>query len=314
MEERKLEVLTFSISTKEDRKKKLNMASIEGVDLIDTFYNNFIKYIDLLELDERNKRVVKIGNKFHKPKDIRSVSGIFETGKYGKEERVVDVLQKEIEPVFTIQKNHVVPKPFFFLVCFPTLKDEGLIILEREGQYGIKFIFTYLFHTFIEANFPKHVVRISNFIDDNIVKNFIQKGDYNSISLTRNSLPEDIADRYGLGKFETDDFIIELTIKAKGKKHILGSAKKKVLELFKSSPKGFFQSESFTELGFDENASVKVNATYNSSKRTIDLSKTMKFKPYYNINVELNESGHSDFKSIEQEAKDLIKDLNLDLF
>lgn len=314
MEERKLEVLKFNISTKEDRKTKVNMSSIDGVDLLDTFFKHFIQFIESLEPNERTKRVVKLGDSFNKPKGIRTVSGILETGKYGKEEKVVDVTKKDIEAVFKIHKNHSVQKPFFFLVCIPRIKDEGLIILEREGQFGIKSLFTFLFHTFVEANFPLHIVQYSNFVDDEVVKNFIQNGAYNSISLTRTSLPQDIADRYGLEMFENNDYVIELSIKAKGKKHITGDSRKRIREVFESNPDGFFSSESFTQLGFDENAVVKVNATYRNSKRTIDLSQTMRFRPYYDINVDLNETGHSSFDSIEQEAVKLMKDFNLDLF
>ena len=314
MEERKLEVLKFSISTKDDRKTKVNMSSIDGVDLLDIFFKHFIQFIESLEPDERTKRVVKLGDSFNKPKGVRSISGIIETGKYGKEEKVVDVNKKDIDAVFKIHKNHSVQKPFFFLICIPRIKNEGLIILEREGQFGIKALFTFLFHTFVEQNFPLHIVQYSNFIDDQIVKNYIEKGAYNSISLTRTSLPQDIADRYGLEMFENNDYIIELSIKAKGKKHITGDARKKVKEIFESNPDGFFSSESFTQLGFDENATVKVNATYKNSKRTIDLSQTMRFRPYYDINVELNDTGHSSFNSIEQEAINLMNDFNLDLY
>ena len=182
MEERKLEVLKFSISTKDDRKTKVNMSSIDGVDLLDTFYKNFIQYIESIEPDDKTKRVVKIGDSFNKPKGVRTVTGILETGKYGKEEKVVDVTKKDIEAVFKIHKNHSVQKPFFYFVCIPRIKNEGLIILEREGQFGIKSLFTYLFHTFVEINFPLHIVQFSNFVDDVVVKNYIQNGAYNSIS------------------------------------------------------------------------------------------------------------------------------------
>jgi hypothetical protein len=237
-----------------------------------------------------------------------------ETGKYGKEENVVDKDKKDDVPVFKIHKNHAVQKPFFFLVCIPEIKKDGLIILEREGNYGIKSIFTHLFKKFIEQNFENIVVTFTNFIDDQIVKKYINDGAYNTIKLTRDSLPEDVAERYGLEKFQTDDFIVELTIKTKGKRRITGDARKKIQEIFEENPDGFFSSEEFGKLGFDNSATVKVNSTYRNSTRTIDLSDTMKFRPYYDIIVELNETGHSDFTSIESEAIKLMEDFNLDLY
>ena len=59
---------------------------------------------------------------------------------------------------------------------------------------------------------------------------------------------------------------------------------------------------------------MKVNYTYNNSQRTIDLSDTMKFKPYYVVEISINATGHSEFKSIEKEALNLLKDFNLDLY
>jgi hypothetical protein len=320
MEERKLEVLRFSIAKRENRKAKLLMSSIDGVDLIDNVFENFVRFIDNLPPDDKNKRVVQLGKKqdkstyFHKKSDIRSISGILQTGKYGKEENVVDKDRKDDTPVFRIHKNHAVPKPFFFLICISDKKKDGLVILEREGGYGIKSIFIRLFKMFIDQNFKDLAVSFTNFIDDEIVKKYISDGAYNSIKLTRDSLPEDVAERYGLEKFQTNDFVVELTIKAKGKRRIMGNARKRIQDMFEENPDGFFASEEFGKLGFDNSATVKVNSTYRDSRRTIDLSDTMKFRPYYDILVELNDAGHSQFESIEYEAIKLLEDFNLDLY
>jgi len=296
------------------------MKSIDGIDLIDNVFHNFIKYIDDFPADEKNKRIVQFGKRddsktfFEIKRKIRSVTGIIETGRYGKEENVIDISKKDEAPVFTIHKNHSVQKPFFFLICIPEIKNEGIIILERDGQYGIKSIFTHLFRKFVELNFEDYSVNFANFIDKQIIKNYIEKGGYNTIKLTRSSLPDDVAERYGLESYQTNDFVVELIIKARGKRRIGGLARKKIQEMFESSPDSFFSSEEFSKLGFDEYASIKVNSTYNDSSRTIDLSDTMKFRPYYEIMVNLNNTGHSDFNSIETAAINLMDDFNLDFY
>lgn len=320
MTERKLEVLRFSIVNKEDKCVKLNMSKIDKIDLLEYIYTSFVPFIEKLPLDERSKRIVQLGKKsdssiyFHKKTDFRSISGILETGIYGKEENVIDIDKKDDIPVFKIKKNHAVQKPFYFLICVPEIKEDGLIILERDGHYGIKTVFTLLFSRFIQQNFEGFEINFTNFIDDEIIKNYINDGEYKQIQLTRNSLPEDVADRYGLEKFETDDFVVELTIRSKGKRKIKGNARKQIIELFEDKPNGFFSSEVFAKMGFDESAIIKVKSTYLNSTRTIDLSDTMRFKPYYNIFVELNEAEQSDFTSIESEAIKLINDFKLDLY
>lgn len=319
MEERKLEALQFSFAHKDEKGKKIVMSTINGIDLLDYFFTDFVKFIDDFEPPEKTKRIVQFGRKenqttsFNKKSDKRSITGIIETGIYGKEENVIDISKKDVT-VFTIHKNHSVQKPFFFLICIPQIKSDGFVLLERDGQFGIKSIFTHLFKKFVEIAFKDYVVTFTNYIDDKIIEKFITDGGYNTIKLTRNSLPVDVAERYGLESFQTDDFVVELTIKAKGKRRILGLARKNVIDIFKSSPNGFFSSEEFCKMGFDDKATIKVKSTYKDSSRTIDLSDTMKFAPYYKIEVDLNDSGHSNFNSIESEAIKLLDQFNLDLY
>lgn len=320
MEKRNLEVIKFHLSPKGDKKEKVLMSEIGDEDLIDIVFNEFVSYIDDYPTDERNKRVVKLlknvdGNSFFKRKNnTRTICGIIETGRYGKEENVVDVDKADGEPVFKIHKNHSVQKPFFFLVCISNLKKDGIIILEREGVLGIKQVFTRVLKDFIKSKFEDYTLHLSNFIDNQIVKNYIEKGDYNSIKLIRHSLPADVAERYGLDRLETDDFVLELTIRTKGKRKILGNSRKRIIEMFENSVSGFFVSEELSDVGFDEKSIVKVNSTFNDSTRTIDMSDTMKFKPYYEVNIDINDSGHSEFQSIEKEALNLLADFNLDLY
>ena len=320
MEQRNLEVIKFHLSPKGDKKEKILMSEIEDEDLIDIVFNEFVPFIDDYPTDERNKRVVKLlkqdnGNSFFKKKDgTRTISGVIETGKYGKEENVVDVDKTDNEPVFKIHKNHSVQKPFFFLVCISNLKKDGIIILERDGVLGIKQVFTRLLKDFIKSKFEDYTLHLTNFIDQQIVKNYIEKGEYNSIKLIRHSLPNDVAERYGLDRLETEDFFLELTIKTKGRRKILGNSRRRIQEIFENSASGFFVSEELNDVGFDEKSIVKVNSTYNNSSRTIDLSDTMKFKPYYEVDVDINATGHSEFNSIEKEALNLLEDFNLDLY
>lgn len=320
MEKRNLEVIKFHLSPKGDKKEKIIMSKIGDEDLLNIVFNEFIPFIDNYPTDERNKRVVKLfkeddGNTFFKKKEnTRTITGIIETGKYGKEENVVDINKTDNKPIFKIYKNHSVQKPFFFLICISNLKKDGILILERDGVLGIKQVFTRLLQDFVKSKFEDYVLRFTNFIDDQVVKNYINKGEFNFIKLTRNSLPIDVAEKYGLNKFETDNFVLELTIKTKGKRAILGNSRRRIQEMFEDSASGFFVSQELQSIGFDNKSIVKVNSTYNNSSRTIDLSDTMKFKPYYEVKIDINTTGHSEFNSIEKEALNLLEDFNLDLY
>ena len=317
METRNIEIHTFSLfDSKTKERVKLN--DINGVDLLDVIFEGFVKFIDSFPVDEHNKRVVNFYKEndrvlFRKSNNKRLITGKIETGRYGKEENVKDVNHKENGVAFKIYKNHAVQKPFFFMISVPENKDKGFILLEREGQYGIKEIFVRLFKLYLKSFDDYYWVRFENFIDKEVVNNYINNGEYNSISVTRNSLPAEVSDRYGLGKFDTDDFTIELKIKAKSNKKISGTAKQRIKKIFENKLDGFFVAKEFDSLGFDESSKIKVNSTYRNSPRTIDLGDTMKFRPYYEINVEINDKGHSEFGSIQTEAIELLNEFNLDI-
>ncbi|MBN2598185.1 MAG: hypothetical protein JXR82_15520 [Marinifilaceae bacterium] len=199
------------------------------------------------------------------------------------------------------------------MICLPKNKKDGFLLMERDGPFGIKEVFVTVLRKFINANFKKHTVAFSQYVDDEIVKNIVTKGDLNSIQITRNSLPGDIAEKYGLGRYETDDFSIELKIKAKGKQKIVGDARKKIIQMFDENPQGFFSFDGFDEVGFSKACTIKVNSTYNNATRTIDLQDTMKFRPYYEIRIEIDTDGHSNFDSIDQNALELLEELNIEI-
>ncbi|WP_435138872.1 hypothetical protein [Formosa sp. A9] len=319
-EKRNLEVLNFYISPKGKRKEKILLSDFLGEDFLNVLFNDFVPFLDRYPRDENNKRVFKLfkegddASYFSIDSTYRSITGIVETGKYGKEENVVDSNKPNDKPVFKINKNHAVQKPFFFLVCVSNKKTDNLLILERDGVLGIKQVFTKFLKDFISTRYPDYRLHVYNFIDTEIIKNYITKGDYKSITLSRNSLPHDVAERYNLNHFESRDFIVELKIKTKGSNFINGYSKKRILEIFANEKSGFFTSEELKQVGFDDKSTIKVDSRYNNSKRVINLSETMKFRPYYDILVNINPAGHSEFDSIETEAFNLIDELQLELY
>jgi hypothetical protein len=84
--------------------------------------------------------------------------------------------------------------------------------------------------------------------------------------------------------------------------------------MFEKDIKGFFTSQQLKDVGFDKKSTLKVKSTYNNSTRKIDLSDTMKFKPYYEIDVKINGDGHSEYDSIEEKALELLDGFSLDLY
>jgi hypothetical protein len=320
MEKRNLEVIKFHISPRGDAKDQLDMSDIQGIDLLDDSFKNFVSFIDNYPKDDKKKQVVKIPKgedgkaSFKKKNNYRTITGIIETGKYGKNQKVYDSNDVNGKPVFEITKDQSVPRPFFFLICISDLKKDGLIILERDGSLGIKYVFSKIWRDFIKSRTEKTFIHYTNFIDKEVVNQFIKKGSFNEINLTRHSLPQDIADRYGLDRLEKDNYVLELTLRTKKGNTIIGKSRKRILKMFEKDIKGFFTSQELKDVGFDNKSTLKVKSTYKNSTRKIDLSDTMKFKPYYEIDVKINSDGHSEYESIEKKALELLDGFSLDLY
>lgn len=196
------------------------------------------------------------------------------------------------------------------MIIIPKNKKTGFLLFEREGNFSCKKIFCRALHSLVKEKLSGLIFKDENFIEDEIIKNFIEKGDYNSISISRKNLPKDLCDKY-LGEYEDGgEYEIQLVIKTKKGTDFKDFTKKKVLENMEKYD-GFFNSKEFQNMGFDDTTNLKVVSTLEGTTKTIDLSDTMKIRPYYSIDVKLDKKGFADFDSIRDESVKLVKSLNL---
>lgn len=322
MEKRQLEIHQFTIRNKNDKEKaNVPLFNIEGDDLLNVIYNKFVGYVKGIGKGElESKSVVRFKKDNNNKPQLyllptkRILFGKINTGYFGKIDDVFNIDNDNDEPDYVIKENQSVQKPFYFMICIPNLKDTGYIILEREGTSGIKQIFSWLFEKFVRETLHDYRVDITHFIEENIIKRYITDGQYSSITLTRNSLPADVAERYGLERYDTNDYTIELKITAKNGKKIGVLAKHRILSIFKGDRIGYFTDTLFPKIGFDKNSTIKIKSNFNNAVRTVNLDDTMKFKPYYDIDVELDERNYSELNSIHSEAVKLIESLGLELY
>ncbi|MCG9909876.1 MAG: hypothetical protein MH137_01130 [Flavobacteriales bacterium] len=317
-EKRTVEVHQFQIERKESPRRK----SIIHFNAIDNFQNivrNFTQIIDEFGVDDNQKRVANIlknpeGESILYMNESKGfISGIISSGSYGKEESVVDVEDIETE-VFSIKKNHAVKKPFYFLICISPLKDTGFIIMERQGSNSINSLISFFMYKLISEKYPNNKIIIRNFIEDDVAKKYVADGKYKEVALIRSFLPADVADRYDLGNFDTSDYTIKLSIKPNKNKTFPIATKNKLVKILESKQIGFFTSEQFEELGFDDNSKIQVVSQFNGRQRTVNLSGSMKIRPYYEIEVNVDASGNTNYHSIHSECIQLLNSFGLELF
>jgi len=318
MEKRKLEVYTFNLFEKRKPDTKIDFKDVFGKDLFSTVHKGLINFLDDLPPKFIGGKTIKIAQNgngksiLEKNESLKIISGKLKIGDDDGKEQTFVTADKKKDLVYTKKKGVSAERPFFFMMLFPENKKYGFIVLEREGKHSCKRTFIQAFKIFVRERFSNLIVRESNFIEDEVVKNYLTKGKYNSIKIIRQHLPKELSDKY-LGEFHSEgDYEIQLNIVPKKKTTFPKSTKRKILKSIETYD-GFFESPDFKDIGFDENTNIKVESTYDGNTKTIDLSDTMKIRPYYVVDVEINDQGFSKYKSIKSQAINLIKGFNLDL-
>jgi hypothetical protein len=317
-ENRTIEIHTFRIHQNGKPNSFYNFDNIEGQDLYKQISERFIKFIDKkTDLGKYKKSTYHIKEKdeeysqyWAKSDKNQILQGYLSTGSYGTEQDIYDTINKVSAGKKT--KNQALMMPFFFLISISKKKDTGFIILERIGPYGINSIFHRIFKEFVKEINPKLYTTFNAHVDSDVIREYVTEGDLNQITLTKKSLHADVSKRLNVSEFDTEDFTVQLLIKAKNKTSFTNSgARKKVVESLDKDYKNFFVGEDFEKLGFDEDTNISIVSNLNGSKKTFDLSNTMKMRPYYIIESELNSKGYSDFKSMSKNCITFMKE-NLD--
>ena len=261
--------------------------------------------------DTNNNQDIELYFEINKNK--RYICGKLSKGNYGQKGAVID---EKDQTVFAIEKNHCVPKPYFFFIVLPKNKDRGFIVTEQEGSSGIAYPFSQMIREFFKEKFQDMSITIKDYIEQPIVNKYIQDGSYKAVIMTT-TLPKNIEDKYGVNSYEKNKYTIELKIKANNKNGICGNIKTKIQQLFNGESEKFLN---FEEIGFNEseegkrNYSIKVLSQVNGRERTIRMNDMNKIISGYDINVTEDSDGYSDFKSIKKATYDLLNGLNLDIF
>ena len=312
-----IEVFTFKIR-KHRTSDFLSFADEPDLyELLANDENNFTNFIDtnLTGDIEQAQRTVRIPQKVegysfhHHNNKARYICGIIETGLYGKEYEIANKDDpKNVE--FRVGKNSAIIKPFFYYIMIPRTGDKGLMILERTDNDGIYPLMRIILTSFINYHYGVengYTVEKTNLIL-NYYLNELLEGKYNSISVSANSLKKDIADRY-FGFLNSENFSVEFKLKIKGNLDL--DQEKAIRKMIKSGDY-FFDSSDLKSI-FEE-ASTKVVSTVGSGKqarqRTFYLNEEQRnmIRPYYDIEVEKNAHGFSDYISIKEKVKEFIKE------
>lgn len=306
----KLEAYTVRIRPANSKEQYLTLSNFGGNDLYEIF-QEYLAHLDVLDKDEKLKKAIRLNQENLTFQDTRKrVSGLFACGGYGLESDIFSLEDSSLKTKKEV--NDVDAIPFYFLLHVPRNLNVAFLLLQRTGIFGISTIMHKTLYKFIRDNYPEYVIEFSPLISRALVDEYLENGSVKELILRRYSPPEDKAETLTMGEYKEKIHSVELRIKAKGYfENILGRVNQ-----YLANPNGvFFDVPELNAIGFDENVKYSVVAEVDGAQRTFNLSDIMKLQPYYNVHhqLEIMDSGHPEFGSIDHVAKALLKEITKDL-
>ena len=232
-----------------------------------------------------------------------SVNGLVETGEYGYTADLFNVGTRTVSYQRIETDAELIPH--YFLAHLPSHRDEGVILLQRRSNIGIRTTFFGDFAKYIEESDRSVTVVVNPLVPRQMVEEYLRNGRLTNIRFIRFGLPSDLADAYDTGGHEEFEGTAELVIRPKRGQSI------PLVNRIRDVLAGRIKIVEMVELINHEYDNVKVEIDVMGSKKTLDLSDVMKMRAYVDItsDVRIKDDGHPDFDSIDTVAQRLLRSL-----
>jgi hypothetical protein len=231
----------------------------------------------------------------------RRIEGIAESGEYGTETVIRDVNSWEV--AHRKEVHHAEMLPFYFLFDLPETRDQGLLLLQRIGTFGIHGPFTDVLKVAFRALYPDYRLIINPLIPEDLLAQYLGTGgEVTQITFIKHSLSSDIANALGRRGGQKDG-TMELAVKIRegGAAGIMAriraylSGKRKLQNLIELADE--------TRFAYD---TVKLKVAVDGQPRIVNLGDPKRLRADVNVSDQLKyEGGLPTFASTSQVAKEL---------
>ena len=231
------------------------------------------------------------------------VNGIVETGEYGYTADLFNVGTRTVS--YQRIGTDAEMMPFYFLAHLPSHRDEGVILLQRRSNIGIRTTFLNDFAKYFEESNNGVRVNVNPLVPPQLIEEYLQNGRLTNIRFIRFGLPSDLADAYDTGGHEEIGGTAELVVRPKRGQSI------PLVNKIRDVLAGKIKIKEMVELTNHEYDNVKVEIDVMGSKKTLDLSDVMKMRTNVDItsDVRIKDDGHPEFDSIDTVAQNLMNSL-----
>lgn len=233
----------------------------------------------------------------------RTLTGTVETGEYGYESSLYDLDHAVVSHHRTVREAEMLP--FYFLIRVPQGRDEGILILQRFKQFGIRRSLSLYFHDQFDLACPDSRLEMNPLVPEQFVTEVLRNGRVTKVRFVRFRIPGDIADAFEQGGHLEEEGHLELAVVAKRNGSI------PVVDRILNVVDGHTDARHLMELREFPYDTVKVEVNSGGAHRTIDLSNLRRVRAYYDItdDVRVGAGGHPEFRSIDALALRLAEEL-----
>jgi hypothetical protein len=233
-------------------------------------------------------------------KKARTICGVIETGEYGSESKLRDVETQEI--VYKKKIKEAAMLPFYFLVDLPEGSEDGILVLQRTGMFGIRKILAAVIDFWFDEKFPDFGFRLHPLAEPGDLEKY-KEGQVETVRFIGYDIPGDIADALSTANKKFDGHV-ELVITARRGSFL--NVRDRIRRYFnKEVELNKFIALKETKFKYQD---VKLKTKVGRSKRTVSLADLKLLRSYYDITDEVAidpATGHPSFDSIDRLAKDL---------
>ena len=235
--------------------------------------------------------------------NARSVSGVIERGEYGFSSTLFDTEDDRV--AYNRRPQDADLLPHYYLFDIPRTASEGVIMLERFGQSGIKGTLELDLDTYFRDAHPGFRLRFAPLVPRNLLDLYLKKGRLVRVRLVKFGAPSDIADKFDKGHDES-----EVTTEIRISAHRSGTVP--LLDRLAPVISGRRHVTEFLELKSIEYDAVKIEVEVGGTRRTINLDNPDALRATTDVTqeVEIAANGHPTIESIDSVARDILADVN----
>jgi len=267
------------------------------------FLEYLAKQLSVMKEAQQNEQYQQVLSVTKLKRTDRQLSGMIETGEYGLESNIYSTVTKKV--VHKRKKQEADLRPFYFMLQIPLDVDEGLLILQRTGNYGIRKVLYRFLHDSFNRDFVDFRLHLDPIVDPAQFERY-SHGKVKELRFIRITLPSDLADSVRGGHTESRGHM-ELVIKASRGGSLPDRVQARVAKLLKKRERaGVFALDD----GNFEYNDVKVKTQVGGTHRTFSIGDP-RLRSYYDITgkIELGGGGHPTFESIAEQAEGLAEKL-----